>query len=128
LYQAQTALAHAVLVTKPDGTIILAAACPQGAGEERFEEWMLDSPSLDATVERFRQEGFCLGPHKAYQIARDARGRSFFLLSDMPISYVERLHLVPVTDLQSLLQTEIPAKEHIAIMPYANATIPRLKD
>ena len=128
LYQAQKALAHAALVTRPEGTIILAAACPQGAGEERFEEWMLNTPSLDAILGQFRQEGFCLGPHKAYQIARDARGRSFFLLSDMPISYVERLHLVPVTDLQSLLQTERPAKEHIAVMPYANATIPQTKD
>ncbi len=128
LYQAQKALAHAALVTRPEGTIILAAACPQGAGEERFEEWMLNTPSLDAILERFRQEGFCLGPHKAYQIARDVRGRSFFLLSDMPISYVERLHLVPVTDLQSLLQTETPAKEHIGVMPYANATISQTKD
>jgi nickel-dependent lactate racemase len=128
LYQAQKALAHAALVTRPEGTIILAAACPQGAGEERFEDWMLDTTSLDAILERFRQEGFCLGPHKAYQIARDVRGRSFFLLSEMPISYLERLHLVPVTDLQSLLQTERPAKEHIAVMPYANATIPQTKD
>jgi len=128
LYQAQKALAHAALVTQPEGTIILAAACPQGTGEEHFEEWMLDSPSLDAIGERFRQEGFCLGPHKAYQIARDARDRSFFLLSDMPASDVERMHLVPVTDLQSLLANHISTKENIAVMPYANATIPQTND
>lgn len=128
LYQAQKALAHAALITNADGTIILAAACPQGAGEERFEEWMLDTPSLDAVLERFRQEGFCLGPHKAYQIARDARGRSFYLLSNMSASDVARMHLVPVTDLQSLLETHISAKEHIAVMPYANATIPQPKN
>jgi len=128
LYQAQKALAHAALVTQPDGIIVLASACPQGAGEERFEEWMLDTPSLDTIVEQFRQEGFCLGPHKAYQIARDARGRSLFLLSELPAPDLERMHLVPVTDLQHLLETLTDAKEHIAVMPYANATIPQTKD
>ena len=128
LYQAQKALAHAALVTRPGGTIILAALCPQGIGEERCESWLSDTPSLEAILERFRREGFHLGSHKAYQIARDVAKRPFYLYSDMPPAQVEGLHLNPVKNLDSLIVKIFTPEKQIAIMPYANATIPRIKE
>ena len=40
LYQSQKALAHAALITRPGGTIVMVAACPQGSGSEELEVWM----------------------------------------------------------------------------------------
>ena len=128
LYQAQKSLAHAALVTHPRGTIIMTAACPQGIGEERCENWLVDTPSLEAILARFRREGFHLGSHKAYQIARDVAQRTFYLYSDMPPAQVEGLHLNPVINLDSLLVNIVTPEKQIAIMPYANATIPCIKE
>jgi nickel-dependent lactate racemase len=40
LYQSQKALAHASLVTRDGGTVIVAAACPEGSGSRSYEAWM----------------------------------------------------------------------------------------
>ena len=42
IYQAQKALGHATLVTQPGGTVILAAACPEGTGSKGYEAFMAD--------------------------------------------------------------------------------------
>ena len=59
LYQAQKALAHAALVTRPGGTILLAAACPEGTGSQAYEEWMRhpDMTSHEAVISAFRAGG-----------------------------------------------------------------------
>ncbi len=131
LYQAQKALAHASHVVREGGTVLMAAACPEGSGDRTFEEWMENSPSLKTILDRFSRRDFQVGPHKAYLFARDASRVSFHLLSDMKADHISRLHLSPVKDLPtalgSLLPT-LPLKAHIGIMPHGNATIPILTD
>ncbi len=46
VYQAQKGLAHAALVTRPGGTIILAAACTEGSGSPHYEDWMTGKRSF----------------------------------------------------------------------------------
>ena len=55
LYQAQKGLAHAALITRPGGTIILAAACPEGTGSPHYEEWMRGKKSYAEVFEAFRR-------------------------------------------------------------------------
>ena len=86
VYQAQKALAHAALVTRPGGTIIVAAACPDGAGSPAYEGWMRDPAmvSHEAVLERFAREGYRIGPHKAFMISRDSSTCRVLFHSQMP--------------------------------------------
>jgi nickel-dependent lactate racemase len=131
LYQGQKALGHAARVTRPGGTIILAAACPEGTGSQTYENWMTGMDSHQAVLDRFQREGFRIGPHKAFQIARDAVSRRVFMVTDMPESLVKKLLLTPCDTLQRAVAKALegqPPSTRIGIMPMANATIPALAD
>jgi nickel-dependent lactate racemase len=130
LYQSQKGLAHAALVTKPGGTIILAAACPEGTGSPHYEEWMSGKTSYEEIFGQFSAEGFRIGPHKAYQIARDASKVRFMFYSEMDIGFSKTLLLNPVADLQSALDTalaDLEPGEHVGFLPHASSTIPYVK-
>ena len=127
LYQAQKGLAHAALATTPGGTIILVAACPEGTGSPHYEKWMLGKSSYEDVVTQFSEEGFRIGPHKAYQIARDASKVRLMSYSEMDINVAKALLLNPVTDLQAALEAalaDLQPGEHLGFLPYASSTIP----
>jgi len=129
LYQAQKALAHAALITRKGGTIVVVAACPEGTGSRDYEEWVTQLSSSREVLERFREEGFRVGPHKAFQIARDAVEREVYLVSEMSPEFVSRLLLTPVSSLEEAILragATLTADSRIAVMPYANATMPEL--
>jgi nickel-dependent lactate racemase len=129
VYQAQKGLAHAALVTKPGGTVILAAACPEGTGSSKYEQWVLKRSSHRDVFEQFAAEGFRVGPHKAFQISRDADNVRVLLVSEMAADFVRGLLLTPAAGLPEALQialADLPASARIGVMPLANATIPVL--
>jgi lactate racemase len=127
LYQAQKALGHAARVTRQGGTIVLVAACPEGTGSRSYEEWVRGMPSHQAVLERFQREGFRIGPHKAFQIARDAAQRRVLFVTQMPPELVEKLLLKRCASLEEALAfglKDLPRGARIGVMPWANATIP----
>ena len=129
LYQAQKGLAHASLVMKEGGTVILVAACSEGTGSASYEKWMDGVTSFEAVFEKFKREGFRVGPHKAYQIARDASRVRTLMLSQMPRDFVRRLLLNPVASLDEALAIalrDLPPDARVGVMPVANSTIPVL--
>jgi len=132
LYQGQKALGHSSLVMREGGTVILAIACPEGTGSRAYEEWIL-APGMTshaAVLERYGREGFRIGPHKAWQLARDGSRVRVLFLSDMAPDFVRRLLLEPVASLDEALALALPglpAHARIGIMPIANATIPVLR-
>lgn len=129
LYQAQKALGHAARVTRKGGTIILAAACPEGTGCRGYEDWVVGRSSHEAVLAQFEREGFRIGPHKAFQIARDSAPRRVLMVSDMSAEFARKLLLNPCPTLDSALATALPdltPTSRIGIMPWANATIPTL--
>jgi nickel-dependent lactate racemase len=131
LYQAQKALAHASLIAKSGAPIVLLAACPDGTGSEKYEAWVRERKSHDDVLRRFSEEGFRVGPHKAFQISRDAAGRRVFLVSEMDAERVRRLLLEPAASAQEAvdaLLSELSPGAAIAVMPVANATVPRVPD
>ncbi|MCY3797012.1 MAG: hypothetical protein OXG84_04360 [Chloroflexi bacterium] len=85
IYQAQKGMAHAAAAIKSGGLLILCAACPEGSGSQDYERWMMNPPmrSHEAVFERFEREGFQVGPHKAFQISRDAARIHTMLVSDL---------------------------------------------
>ncbi|HWQ75889.1 MAG TPA: nickel-dependent lactate racemase, partial [Syntrophomonas sp.] len=102
MYQAQKAMDAAVLAVKPGGTIILAAECSEGLGEDKFAEW-IDAASCpqDITVRFHRQ--FELGGHKAFAICRILDRADILLLSGLSDQQVRRLFLQPVHSLDEAL-------------------------
>ena len=127
LYQSQKALAHASLVTRDGGAVILAAACPEGPGSRTYEAWMSGMRSYDEVLARFEREGFQIGPHKAFQIARDAARVRAILVSEMAPELVRRLLLTPAKSIDEALGLalpELPTNARVGIMPRASSTIP----
>jgi nickel-dependent lactate racemase len=130
IYQAQKGLAHAALITRPGGTIILVAACPEGTGSSHYEDWMLGKESYDEVFERFSAEGFRIGPHKAYQIARDASKTRLLFCSEMDERLSRALLLNPVKDLQTAVDMALPdlqPGERTGVLPHASSTIPYIE-
>lgn len=127
IYQSQKGLAHACLVTRPGGTVILTAACPEGSGSQSFESWMRSMESFEQVFDRFQKEGFRIGPHKAYLFARDAHYARVLLLSTLQPDFVRSLLLEPIEDLQTTIDSileELPTDARVGIMPRATLTIP----
>jgi nickel-dependent lactate racemase len=131
LYQGQKGLANASIAMRPGGTLILASACPEGTGSRSYEEWVLGVPSFDEVFRRFEQEGFRIGPHKAYQIARDASRIRLKFRSEMAPEFARALLLDPIADFQAAIDealAALPSGGRVGIMPRAVATIPYLGD
>jgi len=127
VYQSQKGLAHAALVTRPGGTVILTAACPEGTGSPHYEKWMRGKQSYKEVLERFNAEGFWIGPHKAYQIARDASQLRLLFCSEMDEALARALLLNPVDSLQEAIDlalVDLEPGERIGILPHASSTIP----
>lgn len=127
VYQAQKGLGHAALVTQLGGTIILVAACPEGPGSPHYEKWALGKNTYPEVIESFRKEGFRIGPHKAYQVARDASKFRLMTCTAMDRELASALLLNPVEDLQTAIDialTNLDHGERIGILPYASSTIP----
>ena len=127
LYQSQKGLAHAALVTKPGGTVILVAACPEGTGSKHYEEWIRGKASNEEVIQWFTEEKFRIGPHKAYQIARDASQVRLQFYSEMNTDFSKDLLLNPIKDLQgavSLAIAELEPGERVGFLPHASSTIP----
>lgn len=130
-YQSQKALTHASLYTRDGGVIILAAECPEGSGSQSYETFMdgLDTPL--AVFARFREQGFRVGPHKAFQVARDAARVKIILVSRIPAGLVSRLLMTPAASLEDALElaaemlSPAPGQPiRAAILPRATNTIP----
>ncbi len=130
LYQAQKGLAHACLIAAPGATVIIAAACPEGTGSPGYEAWMAGMRNHAQVLERFAAEGFRIGPHKAFQISRDASRFNVHFLSQIEASFAERLLLNPISSLQPCIDAalaRLSAGARVAVMPIASATIPYIE-
>jgi nickel-dependent lactate racemase len=127
LYQAQKALAHASLVTRDGGTVIVVAACPEGTGSVEYEGWMRDVSSHEDVFARFEREPFRVGPHKAFLMSRDAARVRTFLVSEMNSDLVRSLLLKPAKSVREALElalSDLPPNARVGVMPRASSTIP----
>jgi len=129
LYQTQKALAHATLVTKPGGRVVLCGACPEGTGSDHYDQWIADKHSHAQVLEAFQREGYRLGAHKAFMISRDASRERVLFVTEMPAELTRRCLLERCESLDAALAIALRGlapNARIGIMPYANATIPVL--
>lgn len=129
LYQTQKALDNARHAVKQGGIIILIGSCKEGLGERVFEEWMTQSPSPQAMIERIGQD-FQLGGHKAAAIAMTLEKAEICLISDLEPEFVRSMFLTPMPDAQTALdyaRSKLGEEATILAMPYGGSTLPRIQ-
>ncbi len=129
VYQSQKALASAVRITRPGGTVILTAACPEGSGSSHYEDWIIGKKSYAEVTEAYQSQGFRIGPHKAFQFARDTAQTCLMFCSEMEDELAQALLLNPVGDFQTAVNTalaDLKPGDRVAVFPHATSTIPYL--
>ncbi len=130
VYQAQKALEYASYATEKGGTIVLVAECLEGYGEETFENWVDEADCPEAIMERLK-EGFELGGHKAYAIARIVCESDVILVSSLTGERVENLFCHPVENLSdaiAYIEKKHGKNFRALVMPEAGATFPLLSN
>lgn len=130
-YQAQKALTHASLFCKPGGMVFLLAECIEGIGSDGYFSFMQGVNSHAQVIDKFKEIGFEVGPHKAFQVAKIAERIHFKLLSSIPQNILATLLIDPIIDLQSEIDNfcKIKSKDaKIAILPFATASIPEYQE
>lgn len=132
LYQAQKALTHAARITKDGGWVILLAECPEGSGSQAFEKMVMEAESHEAILKKFRRGFFEVGPHKAFQIARDAQRVNIVLVSGLPPIRVKKWKLTPskpelLDQLINWFIARLPSDARIAILPDGTRTMTEVK-
>ncbi|MGI6226709.1 MAG: nickel-dependent lactate racemase [Peptococcales bacterium] len=131
LYQAQKALLHAAIAVKPGGTIILAAQCLEGVGEERFTDTMKLSKTPQEILDNFTKQEFKVGAHKAYLWGTSLNKARVILVADgIDQKTAEIMQVEKVDTLQKaidLVTKTLPDDPMIYVMPKAPSTIPLLK-
>ncbi len=133
LYQAQKGMTHAARITKEGGWVALTAACAEGSGSRAYEEYVSQAKSHTDILSEFNQGFFEVGPHKAFQIAREAVRVNILLVSDISPEKVEKWKISPCPpeslqqELQDLISA-LPKKPRIAILPAATRTMTEVKN
>jgi len=129
-YQSQKALGHASRAVKQGGTVILVAECREGLGDSLFEEWMASSRSPHEILARFKREGFKLGAHKAYLVARDLVRAEVILVSQLPACSVRTLMMACAPSLENALEKALAKHGRAArvlALPRAASSVPVLR-
>lgn len=127
-YQAHKALESAKYFVRDGGIIILVAECTEGIGNATFENWLLESESPTAVIERIRRE-FVLGGHKAAAIALILQRADIYLISAMSDIVVNRGWMKPYKDPQAALAGAIEllgAASQVIVLPQAGSLLPKL--
>ncbi len=121
LYQAQKALRVASRVVRPGGSIVLAAACPEGSGSDLFEQWMEEAFTPEEIVVRIRQS-FVMGGHKAYQIVRELSRAHVYLYSAIPPGKVRSWFMRPLRDWTDI-ERLVDQAGVVTVLPQASSTL-----
>jgi len=131
LYQAQKGLTHAIQVLRDGGVAILVAACTEGIGSAGYEAFVRGEPSQAAVMEKFMTSGFKIGPHKAFQMARQALRVNIIIVSEIPEADIRSLLLTPAASLDSAIASALamlPPMPRVAVLPYATHTLAEVED
>jgi len=134
LYQASRALTYLAFaphpVLRPDGWVMLAAACPEGAGagpgEREFLELMA-APSPAEALARMRDRGFGAGGQRAFMVARALERYRTGVVGARHADVVVACLMTPLPDPDAainLLRKELGPRARVLVVPHGLATLP----
>ena len=126
LYQAQKGLNLASQCAAEGGKILLLAACPQGVGDDHYQNYVRQFASPEEQMLEFEERGFRMGAHKAFLFSRTLTRFTVVVDSKMDTRELAECHLKKDDAQQTLdswLKDVSPgAKPRIAVIPNANTT------
>lgn len=127
LYQAYKGVDDALEAVKRGGVIIWVAECPEGHGNQVFQDWMTrfkDLKEMETEIKRH----FQLGGHKAYYLLRALQRNQIILVSTLPdYCAVGTFKLRTARAVNDALRDafDIVGKDgKVLVMPYGNTTLP----
>lgn len=122
LYQAHKALEAACRAVRPGGTVILAAACPEGAGSPALAQSLLHR-TPDA-LEAALRASFSVAGHTALALRRKtAAARCILVGAAVDPALARGLGFEPAADLEAAAHLA-GAAERILLLPDGAATLP----
>ena len=130
LYQAQKAITNACLFSRKGGVILLIAGCRNGAGNEKFMNYVKNKPSWQKVLEDFPKQKFEIGPHKAYQLALQVRDHHIILVSEIPAEEAMNYFVSPAADFKEALELStsyLKNNPRVAVLPFATHSIPDME-
>ncbi len=128
LRQAHKGLENACAALKQGGSILFYAECPNGAGHQRFADFV-NQYADEYEMQRALEQHFEVGGHKAYWIVRLGRLYDVNLVSTLDPAFVSRCHYrhVAPADHSARLRELVSRAERIGVMPHAGHTLPVLR-
>jgi len=128
LYQVQKAIDNVKRAVRREGTIVIAAECPEGFGNEIFERWMTEHRYLEEFMrmsDRVRRE-FTLGGHKAASISMIMKHADIMLITRMNEEKVRRAFFEYARDLEDAKKKifeKYGEDAKITVVPFARTTL-----
>lgn len=126
LYQSQKALENVKEIVTKNGTIILAASCSEGFGEDIFEEWMANCKDYELISNNLKKN-FVLGGHKAVAISRILSKTEVFLHSEFSLNETEKMGFKKIDNIQEYLDKRISQNSEIKITVVPTGRYVKLK-
>ena len=112
---------------KKGGVIVLVAECPEGHGNEVFNEWMTKFGDLKRMTKEIKKR-FILGGHKAYYLKKALQKVHIILVSVMPDYYaVNVFNLKTAKAINDALRDAfdlVDKNAKVLAIPYGSITLP----
>ncbi|NMB26244.1 MAG: nickel-dependent lactate racemase [Firmicutes bacterium] len=128
LYQAQKALDNCSGVVRQGGLIVLLAQCPEGYGNNVFQQWMTSGKTPIQLLEDIRQD-FVLGGHKAAAISKIATNIKILLVTGEQLAHEDLAGISVYHDLQLAVDAgfELVGQDAVyAVFPHGASTLPKI--
>ena len=137
LYQASRAATYVGLSAtppiRPSGVIIVAAQCPEGAGqgrgEERFFTALSQATDLQQLLAQYRRDGCQAGEQRAYMLAQVLLNYEVVMAGSQCPQLVEACHLIAASSLDEAIanaRRRLGATAQVLYLPHPMLTIPSI--
>lgn len=124
LYQAQKGLNMASQALKPEGKILLLAACEQGVGDQRYYDYVCSFQSIQDAMQDFKSRSFQMGLHKCYLFGCTLNKHQAVIHTELDQETIANC-LLTKGEAQETLNawlSNFPGTPSVGVVPYANTT------
>jgi nickel-dependent lactate racemase len=139
LYQASRAASYLFFaptpVVRPGGCLIIAARCPEGAGEgfgeQRFLRAMRDAPDVQAILADARRHGYPPGEQRAFVMAKVLEHVQVIVVGSQNPDIVTACKMIAAATMEdalTIVERRLGSGLDVAVVPHALLTLPVVQD